>query len=68
MHTDSFPPKNENEIEKHYGVDETAKLLGVHPATVRRLIYKSEIPAVRIGTRLVIARSQIRAYLAKHAA
>lgn len=69
MNKQLSPPTNpETEIEKHYSVDEVAELLSVHAATIRRQIYKRELRAVRIGTRLLIPASEVRRFLAGHAA
>lgn len=54
-------------IEQHYSVDETAGLLGLHEVTVRRAIYKNELRAFRVGSRLLIASSAIREFLATRA-
>jgi excisionase family DNA binding protein len=45
-------PQN-NLIEGYYTIDAAAAWLGVHPNTIRNLILRGELPAVRIGPRIV---------------
>jgi excisionase family DNA binding protein len=44
-------------------VTETAQLLSVHPETCRRLIWKRELPAVRIGSRVLVDEADLRAFV-----
>ncbi|MDO5729207.1 MAG: helix-turn-helix domain-containing protein [Actinomycetaceae bacterium] len=36
-----------------YSIQETAQILGVSPDSVRRWIYRGELPAYRYGTRVI---------------
>ncbi|MEZ4368990.1 MAG: helix-turn-helix domain-containing protein [Kofleriaceae bacterium] len=36
-----------------------AALLGVHPATVRRMIARGELPSVRVGNRVLMHRNVV---------
>jgi excisionase family DNA binding protein len=36
---------------------EAARLLGVHPMTLRRVIYRGELPVIRLGRKLLIPRA-----------
>ena len=38
------------ECEKRWSVPEVAKMLGVSPGTIRKLIQQGEIPAMNVGT------------------
>jgi excisionase family DNA binding protein len=35
-------------------VQEVAKQLGMHPISVRRAIHRGQLPAVRVGTKILI--------------
>jgi excisionase family DNA binding protein len=54
-------------IEQHYRTKEVAELLSVCDATVRRLIQRGELRAVRIGAELRCPESAIRDLLEKNA-
>jgi len=47
-------------------VSDTARFLGVHPNTVLNLIRKGEIPATRVGRRLLIPLVWLDAVAAGH--
>jgi excisionase family DNA binding protein len=51
---------------KSYGVDQAAAMLGVSARTVRRLIDTGELPASRVGTRIVVPAAALDDHL--HAA
>ena len=40
-------------------VQQTSEALQVHEATVRRLVKRGDLPAVRIGDRVMIARDAL---------
>lgn len=42
-----------------YNVPQAAQALQVHPMTVRNLVKRGELPAVRIGDRVMIARDAL---------
>ncbi len=44
-------------------VKETAQLLGVHPNTIYRLAWRKDIRSVRVGSRLLIPRSEVEKLL-----
>lgn len=44
-------------------VDEVAKILKVHPMTVRRMIYKGMLEAHKIGTNIRISKEDLNKYL-----
>ena len=46
-----------------FGINETAKLLGVAPITVRRLIYANQIPIVRVGRRVLIKKADLDSFV-----
>lgn len=45
------------------GVPETAELLAVSDSTVRRLIRRGALPAVRVGAQLKVARADLVAFV-----
>jgi excisionase family DNA binding protein len=48
-----------------YNVQEVAALLGLHRNTVRRLIRQGDIPAMRLGHRVLVPRAKLEALLAE---
>ena len=46
-----------------YNVPQAAQALGVHPMTIRNLVKRGELPAVRVGDRVLIAREALRAFV-----
>lgn len=64
-------PPAEAEAEKDFTVDEVAKLVRMHPQTVRRWIKRGELRAFRSpakprGGRLRIAASELARFRAQH--
>jgi excisionase family DNA binding protein len=51
-------------IERHYKTREVAKLLGVHPETIRRAAQRGELESIRIGLDRIYAESAIQRFLA----
>ena len=51
-------------IEPHYKTREVAKLLGVHPETIRRAGRRGELESIRIGLDRIYAESAIQRFLA----
>lgn len=49
-------------LENFIGADEAAKLLKVHPETVKRLIRKKTLPATKVGNKWIIDRDQLMAF------
>lgn len=47
-----------------YTVNEVAKLLRLHPLTVRRGIERGEIPSIKVGRRVLIPRKIFEDFLA----
>jgi excisionase family DNA binding protein len=45
-------------------VEETARLLGISPWLVQQTVRRGELPAVRIGRRILIPRTRLDALLA----
>lgn len=45
---------------------ETAVLMRCSLVTVRRLRYRGELPTTRVGSRVLIPREAVEAYLASH--
>jgi excisionase family DNA binding protein len=43
---------------------DVARLLRLHPASARRLIHAEGLPAVRLGRRLRVSATELRAWLA----
>ena len=54
----------EEMIERHYKTREVAKLLGVHPETIRRAAQRGELESIRIGLDRIYAESAIQRFLA----
>ena len=54
-------------IEPHYKTREVAKLLGVHPETIRRAAQRGELESIRIGLDRIYAESAIERFLAANA-
>jgi len=50
-------------IERHYKTRELAKLLGVHPDTIRRAAARGELESIRIGLDRIYAESAINRWL-----
>lgn len=46
-----------------YNVPQAAQALGVHPMTIRNLVKRGDLPAVRIGDRVLIARKVLRKFV-----
>lgn len=46
-----------------YSVDDAARLIGVNVATVRRWLSDRRLPVVRIGTRTLITRKDLEAFI-----
>ncbi|RIH90871.1 DNA binding domain, excisionase family [Calidithermus terrae] len=46
-----------------YNVQEVAALLGIHRNTVRKLIQRGDIPAMRLGHRILVPRAKLEALL-----
>jgi len=44
-------------------VKESAQLLGVHPNTLYRAIWRGELKAVKIGTRLILPKGELERVL-----
>jgi excisionase family DNA binding protein len=44
-------------------VDEAARMIGVHPLTLRKAIARGEIRAVRVGRRILIPTTEIERLL-----
>lgn len=53
-------------IERHYKTRELAKLLGIHPETIRRAAQRGELESIRIGLDRIYAESAVQRYLAAH--
>ena len=51
-------------IEPHYKTREVAKMLGVHPETIRRAAQRGELESIRIGLDRIYAESAIERFLA----
>lgn len=51
-------------IEPHYKTREVAKMLGVHPETIRRAAQRGELESIRIGLDRIYAESAIQRFLA----
>jgi excisionase family DNA binding protein len=51
-------------IERHYKTRELAKLLGVHPDTIRRAAQRGELESIRIGLDRIYAESAVQRFLA----
>jgi len=45
-------------------VGEVAEMLGVHPATIRRLVGRGELPAIRVGAAVRVPRGFVEGLLA----
>ena len=50
-------------IERHYKTRELAKLLGLHPETIRRAAQRGELESVRIGMDRIYAESAVERWL-----
>ena len=51
-------------------IDETAARLGIHVESARRLIRRGELPAIKVGNKLVVSRAALeefaRGYSPRH--
>lgn len=50
-----------------YNVPQAAQALQVHPMTIRNMVRRGELPAVRIGDRVLIARDALREFVGSKA-
>jgi excisionase family DNA binding protein len=50
-------------IEPHYKTRELAKILGLHPETIRRAAQRGELESIRIGMDRIYAESAINSWL-----
>ncbi len=46
-----------------FGVKQTAELLGVSPSTVYEALYRKEIPGVKIGSKWIVPRPALPAFM-----
>jgi hypothetical protein len=46
-------------LTEYVGVNEGARLLNLHPAALRARVYRSSIASVRVGSAVLIPRSEI---------
>jgi excisionase family DNA binding protein len=53
-------------LEALLSVPEAARLLGVAPVTLRRLVRADELPSVRVRDRVLVEPAAIRAYVKAH--
>ena len=60
----AFEAPDGAEIEGLLTVRDVAEFLHVHPATVRRLITRGEIPFLRIGRSVRLSRSDLELWMA----
>ncbi len=56
-----------SKIPSFFTTDEVAKLLHLHPKTVRELINKKEMKAIKIGTEYRISEDDLRQFIKDHA-
>jgi excisionase family DNA binding protein len=50
-------------IERHYKTRELAKLLGLHPETIRRAAQRGQLASVRIGLDRIYSESAVNCWL-----
>jgi excisionase family DNA binding protein len=50
-------------IEPHYKTRELAKILGLHPETIRRAAQRGELESIRIGMDRIYAESAVNRWL-----
>lgn len=55
--------ENNEKMEKLMRVDEIARILDVSEITVRRLVYKGSLEAIKVGEQLRFKREQVEKYL-----
>lgn len=48
-----------------YGVSQVARMLGVHPETIRRLIHDGRLDAIRVGRVLRVDPRSVDAFVAR---
>ncbi len=46
-----------------FSITEAAKLLGVHPNTIRRMVWRGELRPVRLGRRVLIPLTEVERLL-----
>ncbi len=61
----SIISKNFEELPMYMSVPAMAKLLGISESSGYELVHEKGFPAFRIGTRIVIERDKLRAWLDK---
>ncbi|EEG78121.1 helix-turn-helix domain-containing protein [Dethiobacter alkaliphilus] len=51
---------------EHYTVDNVAKMLSLHPASVRRLVRQGKLNSVRIGNKMYFTIDDILEYVRRN--
>ena len=59
----SSPAKTELSKKEYLSIKEAAEMVGVHPRTIMNLIRRTQLPAYRIGRRVIICTSDIKLFL-----
>jgi len=57
---------HQGQLEALLSVPDAADVLGVSPVTTRRLIRSGDLPSVRVGDRVLIEPSAVRAFIDAH--
>ena len=60
--TDRLASGNLQRMDKLYDIKEAAKMLHIHPETLRQRIRDGAVKALKPGRKLVIRESEIEAY------
>jgi excisionase family DNA binding protein len=60
---EGWPGYSSQTERRAYGIDEAAKLLGVHKATISRRIHEGKIKAIRLGGRVLVPPASIQKIL-----
>ena len=60
------PMSKEDLLDNYAGVAEVAKRLNIHPESVRRLIRKGKLPAIKFGNKWLVEKSVLEQYASRY--
>jgi excisionase family DNA binding protein len=64
--TDTRKPTPRSDSLCLLSVVQVAEMLGVHPRSIRRLVWRGELGSIRLGRRTLISLKEVRRFLRVH--